>query len=62
MATKARIAANIRYNKSRDSITIRPDKETGGRIRAAAAAAGMPIQRFLVCAALEKIDRGGEKS
>lgn len=48
MASPAHIAANVRYNKSRDSITIRPDKATGAAIRAAAERAGVPLQRFII--------------
>ena len=37
-----------RYQKARDNIMIRPDKETGARIRAAAAAAGKSVQRYIL--------------
>lgn len=40
-----------------DSITIRPKKEIGQRIRAAAAAAGLPLQRYILQAVQEKIEK-----
>lgn len=40
-----------------DAITIRPRKETGQRIRAAAAASGLPLQRYILQAVEEKIER-----
>ena len=45
--------ASAKWNNSRDSITIRPDKETGAAIRAAAAAAGLTVQRFILAAVSE---------
>lgn len=57
MASKAQIAANIRYNKSMDSITIRPSKDTGQAIRAAAAEAGLPLQRYILQALQERMER-----
>lgn len=44
----AQIKANVKYNRSMDSITIRPSKEAGSRIRAAAQAAGKPLQRYIL--------------
>ena len=55
MATEAQIRANIAYNKRQDSITIRPSKEEGARIRQAAADAGMSVQAFILSALREKI-------
>ena len=40
--------ASYKYNNSRDNIMIRPDKETGQRIREAAAAAGLSVQRYIL--------------
>lgn len=40
-----------------DQITIRPKKEVGQRIRAAAAAAGLPLKRYIIQAVEEKIER-----
>ena len=51
--SEAHKKASAKWNKSRDSITIRPDKETGAAIRAAAAAAGLSVQRFILSALAE---------
>lgn len=59
MASKAQIAANIKYNKSRDTITIRPDKDTGAAIRAAAEESGLSIQRYILQAIQERMEREG---
>lgn len=40
-----------------DAITIRPRKETGQAIRAAAAEAGQPLQRYILHAVLERMER-----
>ena len=40
--------AAAKWKANRDSITIRPDKETGSTIRAAAAAAGLSVQQFIL--------------
>ena len=45
--------ASRKWDSSHDSITIRPTKETGSAIRAAAAAAGMSIQQFILAAVSE---------
>lgn len=55
MATEAQRRAVIAYNKKQDSITLRPDKETGAAIRKAAQDAGKPLQRFILDAVLEKM-------
>lgn len=57
MATEAQRRAVIAYNKKQDSITLRPDKETGAAIRKAAQDAGKPLQRFILDAVLEKMGR-----
>lgn len=57
MATEAQRRAVIAYNKKQDSITLRPDKETGAAIRQAAQDAGKPLQRFILDAVLEKMGR-----
>ena len=56
MATEAQRRAVIAYNRKQDSITLRPDKETGQKIRDAAKEAGKPLQRFILDAVLEKIE------
>lgn len=48
MASEAKRRANIAYNRRQDSITIRPSKAEGARIRAAAADAGMSVQAFIL--------------
>lgn len=40
-----------------DAITIRPRKEVGQRIRAAAEESGLPLQRYIIQAVEEKIER-----
>lgn len=55
--SEAQKRANIAYNRRQDAIMLRPDKETGARIRAAAQEAGKPLQRFILDAVLEKMDK-----
>lgn len=57
MATEAKRRAVIAYNKRKDAIMLRPDKETGAAIRQAAQDAGKPLQRFILDAVLEKMGR-----
>lgn len=40
-----------------DQITIRPKKEVGHRIREAASKAGLPLQRYIIQAVEEKIEK-----
>lgn len=40
--------ASLKYNRSKDSITLRPDKETGKAIRDAASASGKSLQNFIL--------------
>lgn len=61
MASPAQIKANIKYNKSRDSITIRPTKEDGAQIRDDAAAAGQSIQTYILQACQERRERDHQK-
>ena len=58
MATKAQIRANIAYNRRQDSITIRPKKDEGARIRQAAAVAGMSVQAFILDTLRARIGTG----
>lgn len=51
--SEAHKKASRKWDSSRDNIMIRPDKETGSRIRAAAAAAGLSLQQYIL-AAVEK--------
>ena len=49
MATKeAHNKASIEYNKRQDNIMIRPSKDEGARIRAAARQSGLPLQRYIL--------------
>ena len=57
MATQAHNAANVRYNQRMDAIMLRPDKDTGARIRAAAQAAGQPLQRYILDAVLSRMEQ-----
>lgn len=57
MASPAQIKANVRYNRSRDSITIRPSKEDGAAVRQAAAAAGQSVQGYIMQACSERMQR-----
>lgn len=58
MATKAQIKANIAYNRRQDSITIRPKKDEGARIRQAAADAGMSVQAYILDTMRSRIGTG----
>ena len=46
--TEAQKRASIEYNRRQDSITIRPNKERGSEIRAAAAAEGLSVQAYIL--------------
>ena len=48
MYSSAHIQANIKYNRSRDNIMIRPTKAEGAEIRQAAAAAGKSVQAYIL--------------
>ena len=48
MSSIAHIQANIKYNRSRDNIMIRPTKDEGAEIRQAAAAAGKSLQAYIL--------------
>lgn len=48
MSTEAQRRAVIAYNKRQDNIMVRPSKEDGAAIRAAAAAAGQSVQRYIL--------------
>lgn len=50
--------AVLKWNKSRDTMTLRPDKETGAAIRAAAAEAGQSNQQYILQATLERMQGG----
>ena len=48
MSTEAQKRASTNYNRRQDNIMIRPSKEEGAVIRAAAAAAGMSVQAYIL--------------
>ena len=50
-----------RYQKKCDTITIRPPKAEGERIRSAAEKAGMNVTQFILKAINEYIDKMNEK-
>lgn len=55
--------ASARWNASRDNIMIRPTREEGAQIRAAAAAAGKSVQGYILDVLRETMRRdmeGGE--
>ena len=52
----AKIRGNIAYNRRQDSITIRPSKDDGAQIRAAA---GQPVQVYIKQACFERMRRDG---
>jgi len=45
------------YKAKLDSLTIRPPKETGAAIRAAAAADGLSVQRYILRAVLQYMEQ-----
>lgn len=53
--SEAKKKANAKWNASKDNIMIRPDREIGAAIRAAAAAAGLSNQQYI----LEAVDAYG---
>ena len=55
--SEARKRANIEYNKRQDNIMIRPSKEKGAEIRAAAAVAGQSLQAYILQAVAERMER-----
>ena len=55
--SEAKKKANARWNASKDNIMIRPTKEEGAEIRAAAAAAGQSNQQYILQATRERMGR-----
>lgn len=55
--SEAHKRASLKYNRSKDSITIRPEKQTGATIRAAAGEAGQSLQNYILQACAERIAR-----
>ena len=46
--SEAHKKASYKYNASRDSITIRPERSKGAAIRAAAVASGKSLQNYIL--------------
>lgn len=61
MSTKAQIRASMNYNKRQDYFGLRPSPEEGARIRAAAQAAGMSNQAYILAAIRAQMERDGAK-
>ena len=59
--SQAKRAGNDRYNAKCDYISLRTLKERGAEIRAAAAAAGMSLQGYILQAVTEKMERDSER-
>lgn len=57
MATEAHIKANIKYNRSRDAITLRIPKEDGAQIRQAAQDAGQSVTAYIMQAVKEYMEK-----
>lgn len=55
--SEAHKRASNKWNSSRDNIMVRPSKEVGETIRAAAAAKGMSVQVYILQAVQEKMER-----
>ena len=57
MSTDAEKRSVLNYQRSRDNLMVRPTKEEGQRIREHAAAAGEPVQGYILDAVRERMDR-----
>lgn len=58
LSTEAEKRAVANYQKKRDNIMIRPDKETGAQIRQAAADAGQSVQQYILQAVMDRVTGG----
>jgi predicted HicB family RNase H-like nuclease len=61
MGSPAQSKASVKYNKSRDSITLRPTKEHGEKIRLIAEKSGQSLQGYILQAIDERIEREEKK-
>ena len=57
MSSDAQKRASVNYNRKQDNIMIRPSKEVGATIRAAAAAAHQSVQAYVLQAVKERMER-----
>ena len=58
--SEAHKKASYKYNASRDSITIRPERSKGAAIRAAAVASGKSLQNYILDALNAKMQQEGQ--
>lgn len=58
MSTEAEKRAVANYQRKRDNIMIRPDKDTGAQIRQAAADAGQSVQQYILQAVIFRMSGG----
>lgn len=54
--------ASAKWNASKDNLMIRPEKDEGASIRAAAKAAGQSNQQYILQAVRERMARDKEKA
>lgn len=57
LSTEAEKRAVKAYQQKRDSIMLRPDKDEGARIRAAAAAADQSVQGYVLQAVRARMEK-----
>lgn len=58
--SKAHKKASYKYNASRDSITIRPERSKGAAIRAAAVSSGKSLQNYILDALDARMEQEGQ--
>ena len=59
--SEAHKMASYKYNASRDSITIRPERSKGAAIRAAAEASGKSLQKYILEAVRARMEQEGHE-
>lgn len=59
--SEAHKKASYKYNASRDSITIRPERSKGAAIRAAAEASGKSLQKYILEAVRARMEQEGHE-
>ena len=57
--SEAHKKASYKYNASRDSITIRPERSKGAEIRAAAVVSGKSLQNYILDALDARMEQEG---
>ncbi len=62
MASEAQRKANAKYLAGKKTLTIRLDSSDAKRLRAAAADAGLSVQKFILTLVFAYIDDEGEKN